>query len=180
MALLIKNSPAVRAAGTTGVGQAIVSQWIHVARPTAVLPQSTTEWLFQVHGGRILVLTVLGEVTVVMTATDPLLSFNHTKLDAAGAATVGTTKVFATTATLASAEVGRLIQIEGDGTALVSSVAGGVFLGIVDNRFILPRGEFYATTTASNTTGSIKWDMWYQPLDEGAYVTARNAGTAII
>ena len=181
MALLIKNTNVPRAAGVTGTGYAAVRQWIHIARAAAVLPASTTEWFFQVQGGRVALGLLLGESTVVLTSTDPGLSFNSTKLNAAGTATVGTTTVLATTVNLASLEVGGLAVSQNAGTALVKANAGGyVNLAISDSFAVVPNGEIYATTTGTNTTGQMKWDLWYMPLDEGAFVTAKNSGTAII
>jgi len=179
MAFLVKNSNTIRTAGVAGVGQAFLDQHIHVARPGALLPQTTTEMLFRVRGGRVLVWLMLGEATVVLTATDPILSWNSTALSAASVA-VGTTTVIASTVNLASLEVGGRAVIEGDGTAAVKSNAGASFLGIVNGWWVAPQGEIYQTSGANNTTGQIKWDLWYQPLDEGAYVEASLAGTAII
>lgn len=184
MAFLIKNTNTQRTAGVAGNGQAILNQWIHVARPAAVLPQSTTEMLFRVFGGKVWIHGLVGTATVILTATDPGLSINSTALSAAGVA-VGTTLVIATTVSLASLEVGGMAQVEGDGTAIVKYAAGGIlaFNGAVATTtggWLAPQGEIYCTTTGSNTTGQVKWDLWYQPLEEGAYVVAQNAGTAII
>ena len=181
MALLIKNANVPRAAGTTGSGFASVRQWIHVARAAAVLPQSTTEMIFKVFGGRIAVGYMLGEATVILTSVDPVLSLNHTKLNNAGTATVGTTTIMNSTVSLASLEVGGLAVCSFAGGAVVKANAGGNVNLALNNSFaVLPQGELYITTTGSNTTGQIKWDLWYQPLDEGAFVVAQPAGTAII
>ena len=173
MAFLVKNSNVPRTAGPAGNGQAVLSEWIHVARPAATLPQTTTAQLFNVRGGRVLVHALLGEATVVLTSTDPQLSINSSKLNTALTAIVGTTIVVATTVSLASLEVGGLVVVEGDGTAIIKAVAGGALTTTVLNHaWIAPNGEIYITTADNNTTGQIKWDLWYQPLDEGAYVTA--------
>jgi len=184
MAFMIKNTNWPRTAGVTGGGQAVLNQRIHVQRPAAVLPQSTTEVLFFVRGGKVKIYNMVGTATVVLTATDPGLSINSTALDAAQAV-VGTTLVIATTVSLASLEVDGMAQIEGDGTAIVKYTAGGILafngaMATTTGGWLAPQGEIYATTTGSNTTGQMKWDLWYQPLEEGAYVVAANAGTAII
>jgi hypothetical protein len=69
--------------------------------------------------------------------------------------------------------------VEGDGTAGVLSNAGAAYVGPNSGQFIVPQGEIYLTTSATNT-GAMKWDLWYQPLDEGAYVAPVNSATAAI
>ena len=179
MAFLIKSAP-VRTAGPTTPGTSVLSQAIHVVRAAKVLPQSTTEQLFLVRGGRVLVRAMLGEVTTVLTATDPVSSINSSKLNAALDTIVGTTVAIATTVDTASLEVGGTVFVEGDGTALVKANAGCVFIGAVTGMWLAPRGEIYLTTTGNNTTGAMKWEIWYEPWDAGAYVTAVDVATAAV
>lgn len=185
MAFVIKNTNFPRNTGVSGNGQAMLTQLIAVNRPAAVLPQTTTEQLFQVVGGRVWVRFLIATATVILTATDPALSLNSTALNAAMDTAVGTTIVISTTVNLASLEVGGMAYSEGDGTALVKYTAGGITafngaMATTSGGFMAPNGEIYATTGGSNTTGQVKWDLWYTPLDSGAYVKAMNAGTAII
>ena len=157
-----------------------VSTWMQVSRPTAQLPQNTTEMLFRVNGGRIALFLILGECTTIFTSTDPALSLNSSALDSTPAV-IGTTTVLATTVSLASLEKGGFAMSQNAGTALVKANAGGyVNLGLNASFAIVPAGEIYATTTANQTTGRMKFDLWYQPLDNGAVVTASPAGTAIV
>ena len=173
----VRNVPG--GAGSLG-GFLQLSPWIQVSRATGVLPQSTTEMLFRVSGGRIACLLILGEATVVLTSTDPVLSLNSTALSAADA-TIGTTTVLASTVSLASLEVGGYAVSQNAGTALVKANAGGyVNLALNGSFAILPAGEIYCTTTGNNTTGKMKWDLWYRPLDPAATVSAKAVGTAII
>lgn len=179
MAFLIKTS-AGRSTGPSNPGQATLDQFIHVKRAGKVLPQSTTEILFKVVGGRVLVRALIGEATVVLTATDPVAKISSKKLNAALDTAVGTAVDVASTVNLASLEVGGNAFVEGDGTALVKANAGATFMGTNTGAWIAPNGEIYLTTGASNTTGAMKWDLWYQPLDEGAYVIAVDTATAVI
>ena len=174
MALLIKNTNVGRSAGNFPTGQATLDQLIHVLTSARSLPQSTTDVIFKVRGGRVWVRLLIGEVTTVIQGTDPVLKVSSQKLDAAMTATVGTTYDIASTLDLSSDEVGTIYTVEGDGTAIVSpQVAGAGYFGALDG-FIAPRGQIYLTTGASKT-GATKWDLWYLPLDEGAYVE----GTAV-
>ena len=189
MAFLVKNKAVARLAnpGTSAQGgatssEAYLSQHIHVTRAGGILPASTTEWLFAVRGGRVAVKAMIGTATVVLTSTNPGLSINASALSVANPQVlIGTTMVIATTVNLASLEKGGMAVIEGDGTAIVKADAGAAFAIPTGGGFwIAPAGEIYATTTGTNTTGEMKWDIWYLPLDEGAYVEAKAVGSAII
>ncbi len=167
MALLVKNQ------SPNGSKAATVDQWIQVTQATAsgagiALPASTTGQVFRVKGGRVLVKLLLGEVTTIIQAQATTFKFSSKKLDTASAA-VGTAVDLCATLDLNAREVGGLIVVEGDGTAAVGSNAGAAYIGSQGGTFILPQGEVYATTVATST-GAIKYDMWYQPLDAGAYV----------
>ncbi len=178
MALLVKNANVPRAAGVTGGGLATLSQFIHVPRPTGLLPQTTTDVLFWVVGGRILVHALLGEATTILTANDPGMSVNVSTLNAARDTIVGTTLV------VASLEVGGKAVIEGDGTAIIKQTAGGVLnTATWSHPWIAGSqglsAEIYITDSSTNTTGKMRWDLWYQPLDEGAYAYASPALAAV-
>jgi hypothetical protein len=153
-------------------GQPIVAQWINVSRTAATVPQSTTDILFRVYGGRVLIHKLLGEVTTVISGTDPQLSVLSKKLDGTPAA-VGTAVTVASAATIASLEVGGFVTVEGDGTALLKANAGALAMAGTWQTWVAPQGEIYLNAAASSVTGAMKWDLWYQPLDPGAYVAAR-------
>ena len=179
MALVVKNVVSNRFRNPqVGGGQAILSQKIKVSRPALALPQTTTEQLFRIYGGRVLIHLLLGEVTTVIQSTDPVLKVSYAALTDANAL-VGTAYDIASTLDLSSDEVGTLYSVEGDGTALISGnqVAGSV--EAFSTGWVAAQGEIYITTGASKT-GAIKWDLWYEPLDNGAYVTSVNTATAAI
>ena len=178
MAFVIKNSNVARPTGWDGNGQTCLSQWTKVSRPALALPATTTEQLFRVYGGRILVKLLLGEVTTVIEGTDPVLKVSVSSLTDASALQ-GTAYDIASTLDLSSDEVGTLYSVEGDGTAIISGnqVSGSV--EAFGTGFVMKQGQIYITTGATKT-GAIKWDLWYQPLDSGAYVRAITAATAAI
>lgn len=179
MALILKNSNLAFPVGAIPNGQAYVSQWIHVARPTLALPQTATQQIFRVRTGRVLVKLLVGEVTTVIEGTDPVLKVSVSKLTAANLLS-GTAYDIASTLDISSDEVGTMYSVEGDGTAIIS---GGQVAGSVEafsTGFVVAGpGQIYITTGASKT-GAIKWDCWYQPLDESAYVEAIVTATAAI
>ena len=165
MAFLVKNQH--RPTGGTQQA-AVLEQWIKTTQPAIALPASTTGQLFRVFGGKVLVRALVGTVTTIIQSSDPVLKISSKQLDNAAAA-VGTAIDIASTVDLSSLEVGGTVFVEGDGTALVKANAGCVLGGTNDGTWIAPQGEIYLTTGATKT-GAIRWDIWYQPLDEGAYV----------
>lgn len=178
MAFLVKRSWPRAAGPTAQPGEAILDQWIHVARPALALPQSTTEQLFRVYDGRILVKLLLGEVTTVIEGTDPVLKVSVSSLTTAGALQ-GTAYDIASTLDISSDEVGTLYAVEGDGTAIISGNQVSASVEAFGMGFVMKQGQIYITTGASKT-GAIKWDLWYQPLDAGAYAQAIVSATAAI
>lgn len=177
MAFLIKAGQS-RTAGPSVTGDAVLNQWIHVARAAKALPQTTTEQLFRVKGGRVLVHLLIGEVTTVIEGTDPVAKITAGRLNAAGDTLIGTVYDIASTLNMSSDEVGTIYTVEGDGTAIISPQLAGAGYG-APQPWIMPNGEIYLTTGASKT-GAIKWDIWYQPLDAGAYVVAVDVATAAV
>jgi len=145
-----------------------------VRRPTATLPQTATGTLFTVAGGRVLVTAIVGEVTTILGAVGNL-NLVH---DPDGAGAVG--DVCAATACGTDA-VGTLYSITGvaadllgaqkvTGTEVPTHVFTSVFAGAAKG-LVLPAGALGLKTSASST-GSIKWDLFYVPIDEGASVVA--------
>lgn len=172
MAFLLKDTK--RPTGSSG-RQATVDQWIQVTQATSAgagiaLPATTTGQLFRVKGGRVVVKALLGEVTTVIQTQADNLKVSSKKLDNASAA-VGTAVDIAANLDVTAIEVGGMLFVEGDGTALVKSTAGGALIGPNSGMWIAAQGEIYLTTSATNT-GAVKWDLWYQPLDSGAFVEA--------
>ncbi len=137
---------------------------IKVSKAAATVPQSTTQNIFTVAGGRVLVRALIGEVTVAIGAgTTPDLSVTSTP-------TTGTATVIASDVVIASDEIGTLYYVEGDGTALIP-ISSGYAQAAAGQGFILPIGVVSIATTES-TVGATKWDLWYLPLDDGATVVS--------
>ena len=136
----------------------------HVSKAAATLPSSTTQDIFVVSGGRILVRCLLGEVTTLVgSGTTPDL---QVQMDPA----TGTTIDVATDVVIADDEVGTLYYVEGDGTALIP-ISSGYGQAAAGQGFILPIGTLQIVTSET-TAGATKWDIWYFPLDEGASVAS--------
>lgn len=135
---------------------------IHVAKAAASLPQTGTQHLFTITGGRVLVRLLFGEVTTAIEATNPVAKITSTP-------TTGTAVDVASTVDISSLEAGGLLVVEGDGTAMVKGNAGAAFFAAGAHEFVAPVGYLDLITGASKT-GATKWDLYYVPLDDGASV----------
>lgn len=178
MAFLIKNSARQSSSSASKQGLSIIEQWIQVSTAARTIPATTTDQIFRVRGGRVLVKALIGEVTTVIQTQADNLKVSSKKLDTASAA-VGTAVDVASNLDITAIEVGGNVFVEGDGTALVKATAGATLVGTNSGYWIAPQGEIYLTTSATNT-GAMKWDIWYQPLDAGAFVESVVTATAAI
>ena len=149
---------------TSPLNTDLVRQWTHVAKTSATVPASTTQNIFTVTGGRVIVHLLLGEVTTIIQA-------QADNLKVTSASTVGTAVDLASNLDINAKEAGTLLLVEGDGTALVGANAGAALSGVGAMAMIIPVGSIRIETSATNT-GATKWDLWYEPLDPGATVAS--------
>lgn len=144
----------------------LITEGIYVPNALhAALPQSATQNIYTVTGGRILLVHLSGEVTTIIQAQATTLKFTSTP--AAGSAID-----LCATADLTGREVGGRITLPNppaSGTAAVLTNAG--YTNIQPLRVIVPAGVISVTTVASST-GGLKYDLIYVPLDIGASVAA--------
>ena len=146
-------------------GITTVGMGFHAAKAAATLPQGTTQDIFTVTGGRVLITLLLGEATVLFGAVANDLSVQSNP-------TTGTTYIIASAIEGNAFEAGGLLVVEGDGTALMITGKGGAGPIISGTgRWVCPVGTIEFKCVGS-TTGSSKWDVWYLPLDVGATVAS--------
>jgi hypothetical protein len=139
---------------------------IRVDRATANLPQTAAAAIFTIATGRVVITSIVGEVTtVIQTQTDNAqLTFDPT---AAGA-----TQDLCADLDITADAVGTIYSITGTpATAMQDSLN---FLppnkGLA-NPLILKPGQILLDCSAGNT-GQVKWSITYVPLDDGATVVA--------
>lgn len=140
---------------------------IHVNRPTAALPAGVAGNIFTVTGGRVLVNLLFGEVTTAIQNQACTLSIGALPTVGTGGATS-----LATAVSIIAAPIGVHFGANPGGALIVAdlateagiSLAGG-FPAIVDT------GSITITPSATNT-GSVQWDLFYAPVDNGAAVVA--------
>lgn len=136
---------------------------MRVDRATAALPQTTAGALFTVAGGTVAILGIVGEVTTIIQN-----QANNTKLTANP--TTGTSVDICAVLDTANKEAGCLFGITGTfATAMVGANAGATVMCATP--VVVNIGTIDLDCAASNT-GSVKWSIWYVPLEDGAYIEA--------
>jgi hypothetical protein len=139
---------------------------IRVDRATAGLPQSATGSIFTVTGGRIVVTSLVGEVTTAIGATATTLTVVSTPA-------VGSATTIAAASAITSSTVGSWLTLPATlgGALVVTPAPGAAALPASDLGILVPVGAIQITTSASDT-GSVKWSMTYVPFDDGVTVVA--------
>lgn len=135
-----------------------------VNRTTADVLTGAAVAIFTIATGRVLLVNLVGEVTTILAAgTTPDAKFQMNP-------TTGTTTDLCATASVASDEVGTLYSMTGVPTdAMLTSSSGGIrVLGVP---LILPIGDIEFNCD-ENITGSISFQAWWLPLDDGATLVA--------
>lgn len=140
-----------------------INYGLKVDRATATLPQTTASALFNVKGGRVAITQIVGEVTTAIQN-----QANNTKLVAHP--TTGTSVDMCDVLSTANDEVGCLYGISGLNTDAMIGINAGLVPAQVRD-VIVGIGTIDLDCAASNT-GSIKWTLFYVPVDDGAYVEA--------
>lgn len=134
-----------------------------VERLTANLPQSTAGALFTVAGGKVRVLSIVGEVTTVIQT-----QANATKLVANP--TVGADVDLCATVEITADAVGTMYNITGTLANAMVATTSGAFAAQA-GEVIVAAGTIDLNCAASNT-GQIQWTLQYIPLDDGATIVA--------
>ena len=136
-----------------------------VERATAALPSSTLGNIFTIGTGRIVVTSLVGEVTTVLGAGANTITIGYAPTVGTGSATA-----LGTSATITTAAVGSHIAANPGGAAVIDvSTQAGVALPSFG--FLVDPGSVTITTSAT-VTGSVKWTLTYVPWDDNATVAA--------
>lgn len=131
-------------------------------RDTAALPASIAAPIFMISIGRILLLGIVGEVTTVI-QTQP----NNAKLVCNP--TVGANLDICADLDITDDPVGLLYGITG--TFANPLIGSGTAVPWPQRRVVLPPGTL-DLSCAATSTGSVKWDLYWVPLDDGASAVA--------
>jgi len=118
--------------------------------------------LFTITGGRVIIRAIVGEIEAAASgATNIQLQSNPD---------TGTTAVMCAVLAAAGKEVGTLLCITGAVAGAMYGVSAGLAQGQTQDQ-ILPAGTIEFTSSAAETI-TVKWSVFYVPLDDGASVVA--------
>jgi hypothetical protein len=152
------------ASGISGVQILRVNNGITVDRAAANLPATTTQTLFNVTGGRVIITAMVGIVTTAIQAQSCTLQL----LTLSGA--ISSNLNLVTGSDVNGLAVNNLIPVPANGaTALTFGSFANRPVGFVTGGAATT--AIRLTTSATNT-GQIRWTLTYIPLDPGAAVAA--------
>ena len=145
-------------------GNLALSEGFLVERATAALPATTTGNLFTITGGRIIVRGLIGEVTVAIQAQANAVKVVYDPTAA------GANQDLCATLDVTGLAVGTMLGITGTTTdALKSSLQ--YMKNDLDQGLLFGPGALALTTAATNT-GSVRWSLFYVPIDAAVTVAA--------
>lgn len=145
-----------------GKAQLYNTYGITVQRLAANLPQTATQNIFQIAGGRVLITTILGEVTTAVQAQANGLTLSHQNTAATLSTTFNSTPLESN-----GALVGNLISTNGLGTATLNLGSA-----VNQNNEIITQPGFIRLAAAASNTGQIRWTVTFIPFDTGASIVA--------
>ena len=134
-----------------------------VEQPATTTPQGADAAKFTITGGRVLLISIVGEVTVAIAsgANNMKLKFNPTA--------TGADQDLCATLDIVSDPVGELYTITG---VVADAMRSDLLIGQgMTNSLILSEGDIEIDNSGS-TAGEIKWTAHYMPLDDGAALVA--------
>ena len=137
---------------------------VPVTKATATLPAGTAGALFTVAGGRVLVTSIVGEVTTVIQT-----QANNTKLTANP--TTGSSVDMCAVLDITADEVGCLYGITGTPADALVGTDAGLTIGMGNKGIVVNAGTIDLDCAATNS-GSVKWTLHYVPIDSGATVVS--------
>lgn len=149
------------------LGAGLAALGVRVEKPSAAKPDTGTDDLFIVRGGKILLTSLIGQVTVEITNVGvDNMTLQHTP----------------TTGAATAVDLCLLLDIGGDivdtiyiitgavGAAVTDDAGVGVWMGSMQTNLLILQPGTIAVACTSDETGSIKWLLHYIAVDTNAYV----------
>ena len=141
---------------------------IRVDRAAATMTGASTKSLFNVEGGRVLVRALVGEVTVAVANSTNNAKFVSTP-------DVGSVADMCAVGATQNLGIGGLVSLPGTSIATAMHVSSTTAAGAVpacNTSGIIAAAGVIGYNNSHSTDGTLKFSIWYVPLDEGAYVTS--------
>lgn len=152
------------------LGGGLAALGVRVERPAAAVPQNAVDNLFVVYHGKILLTSIMGQVTVAITsAGNANTKLVHTPTTGAAAQTdlCGVLDLAAGN----NGAVDAILTITGTvANALLSDEKDGVDDASLPTLLILQPGTIAVSQSVADGAGSIKWVLQYVALDKYAVV----------
>lgn len=139
---------------------------MRVDRATALI--GVTQTLFTVTGGRIALLYLLGEFTAAATEATTL----YINCNATGSAVDTVLSVNPGSSLAAAVVESKLTLPAAVASSITLSTGQGAAVLNAAPVYVVSAGIIQAVIGTGNTTGYVKWSLFYAPVDSGAYVTA--------
>lgn len=139
-----------------------VSMGIPLFRAATTLPQTAAFAIFNIVGGKCLLTSIVGEITIILGAVGNMgLEENPT---------AGTTELICAVVAAGTYAAGDTMGITGiAANAMIPALTGGI-PGMTTQGVVLRIGTLDWRCSASST-GEMSWAITYVPLDDGAYMT---------
>jgi hypothetical protein len=138
---------------------------LRVDRAAALVTNATVA-LFNIVGGRVLLLNFVGEISTIMDATGCTLRISALTTDA----TAVVTHLTSAATDCASKTAGTLYTLPAAvASALIESTNNSAAVATTQTPLVLKTGALNLIGGGAST-GTIKWSAWYIPLDDGAYM----------
>src|SRR4051812_17765899 len=141
----------------------LFNRGIKVVYNTTAYVSTIAQTMFTVAGGKVFVRLLMGTVTTLHASATQNIKTQT-------APTAGTAVALSTDVDTNALEVGGTLYVEGDGTATVKANGGVVLASATQSGFIVSTGTITFLPSATQS-GATNWELWYIPLDDGAYVT---------
>jgi len=135
---------------------------IPLFRAATTLPQTAAFAIFNIVGGKCLLTSIVGEITIILGAVGNMgLEENPT---------AGTTELICAVVAAGTYAAGDTMGITGiAANAMIPALTGGI-PGMTTQGVVLRIGTLDWRCSASST-GEMSWAITYVPLDDGAYMT---------
>lgn len=131
--------------------------------------------LFTVAGGQVLVTSLVGRVSTVLSGTTGAISLGATPtVGASGAQVAGIAAATVVGGGEAGTAYAVVATIAGAATTLANggaSAVAGKSPFLAQSAFVVQAGVITVTTSVATMTGAIDWYLTYIPLDNGASVS---------
>jgi hypothetical protein len=137
---------------------------VRVDTGTITIPHTTSTVYYHIHGGKVLVTGLVGEMTTAADGANSI-HIDHTP-------TTGTASVIGAAADIDSWAIGDIISLLGlYSDVILPAVAAGTTPMLAYKGVVMTPGTL-GWQSSGTTAGDWKWTIFYIPLDDGAYIEA--------